>query len=163
MVLSIEVILPWFCKMEGFGPQACKFWQQVRIQTFQTNAVYIFPAKLCFMCERIRPNPPFRPNPAEPVRPSESGRTRPSVRPNPAELRLGRPPESGRTRKWLQLIRWFLFYFNILKRLKILIWRSRNSIFWKYWNYWIIEIVFQKIIQYFEIAQNIEINFNILN
>ena len=52
---------------------------------------------------------PVRPNPAEPARPSESGRTRIwDGRPNPAELRFGtavrirpnsdwgRPPESGR-------------------------------------------------------------------
>ena len=54
-----------------------------------------------------------RPNPAEPARPSESGRTQiGDGRPNPAELRfgtavrirpnsdLGRPSESGRTQIW---------------------------------------------------------------
>ena len=37
-----------------------------------------------------------RPNPSEPARPSESGRTRPSVRIRP-NSNLGRPSESGRT------------------------------------------------------------------
>ena len=54
-----------------------------------------------------------RPNPAEPARPSESGRTQIwDGRPNPAELRFGtavrirpssdwgRPPECGRTQIW---------------------------------------------------------------
>ena len=40
-----------------------------------------------------------RPNPAEPARPPESGRTRPSVRIRPnSDFR--RPPESGRTQIW---------------------------------------------------------------
>ena len=40
-----------------------------------------------------------RPNPAEPARPPESGRTRPSVRIRP-NSDWGRPSESGRTQIW---------------------------------------------------------------
>ena len=42
------------------------------------------------MAGQILQDPPVRPNPAEPARPSESGRTQiGDGRPNPAELRLG--------------------------------------------------------------------------
>ena len=44
---------------------------------------------------------PARPNPAEPARPPESGRTRKwDGRSIPAELGYGRPPEPGRIHKW---------------------------------------------------------------
>ena len=40
--------------------------------------------------------------------------------------------------------------------MQILIWLSLNSIFWKYGNYWIIEISCQKIVQYFELPKKLK-------
>ena len=74
------------------------------------SVVICFSFDVLFLSTRSSITRPVRPNPAEPARPSESGRTRIwDGRPNPAELGfgtsvrirpnsdLGRPPESGRT------------------------------------------------------------------